>query len=77
MNLKFSHRLSKVIVNLQGDNWPSGDYSLKLNHVFTDVSVDLNALSFSYGDDIEDVIMAANGNMSYKAVLPPANFDKR
>lgn len=76
VNLKFSHRLSKVIINLQGDNWPSGDYSLKLNNVFTDVSVDLNALSFSYGDDIDDVIMAANGNMSYKAVLPPQTLIK-
>ncbi|MDO3390408.1 fimbrillin family protein [Bacteroides sp. ET489] len=76
VDLKFSHRLSKLIVNLEGSNWPSGDYTLKLNDVYTNASVDLNAMNFSYGDRKGEVIMAANGNMSYKAVLPPQTLAK-
>ena len=71
VDLKFRHRLSKLIVNLEGGNWPSGDYTLKLNSVYTNASVDLNAMNFTYGNKKGEVIMAANGNMSYKAVLPP------
>ena len=71
VDLKFRHRLSKLIVNLEGGNWPSGDYTLKLNSVYTNASVDLNAMNFTYGNKKGEVIIAANGNMSYKAVLPP------
>lgn len=76
VDLKFSHRLSKVVVNLTGNNWPSGDYKLKLNDVYTSASVDLNDLTFTYGNKKGEVIMATNGNLSYKAVLPPQVLEK-
>ncbi|MDY3266603.1 MAG: fimbrillin family protein [Phocaeicola sp.] len=71
VDLKFSHRLSKLIINLEGSNWPSGDYSIKLNDVYTNASVDLNALSFAKGNKKGNITMSSNGNMSYKAILPP------
>ena len=76
VDLKFSHRLSKLIINLEGSNWPSGDYTLKLNNVYTNASVDLNAMDFTYGDRTGEIIMTGNGNMSYKAVLPPQTLSK-
>lgn len=76
VDLKFSHRLSKLIINLEGNNWPSGDYSIKLNNVSISASVDLNALSFSKGNKTGDIIMSSNGNMSYKAILPPQTIYK-
>ena len=71
VELNFSHRLSKVIVTLEGNNWPSGDKSLTINQTKVNASVDLNALTFVAGSTNADVICADNGTNSFKAILPP------
>ncbi|WP_300814093.1 fimbrillin family protein [uncultured Bacteroides sp.] len=75
VSLKFNHRLSKMIINLQGDNWPSGDMGLSLVNVYTTAKVDLNSLSFTATGNRGDVICSDNGTRSFKAILPPQLFE--
>lgn len=70
--LKFNHRLSKIIVRAGGNNWPSGNTEIQITNVATQVSVDLNASSFtSTGSSNGSVVCTTNGTNSYKAILPP------
>lgn len=70
--LKFNHRLSKIIVNAGGSNWPSGNVEIQFTNVATQVSVDLNTSSFtSTGNSNGSVVCTTNGTNSYKAILPP------
>lgn len=71
VSLKFNHRLSKLIINLQGDNWPSGDMSFSLNSVYTSSKVDLNSLTFTATGQQSNVTCSDNGTKSFKVILPP------
>ena len=76
VSLKFSHRLSKLIINLQGDNWGSGNMSLSMKNVYSSVNADLNSLSFVATGSRGDVICSDNGTRSFKVILPPQCFNK-
>lgn len=69
--LTFNHRLFNLIVSLKGDNWPTGNMSLRLNDIYTSVNVDLNALTFTPTGNKKDVVCSDNGTKSFKVILPP------
>ncbi|MCR8872945.1 fimbrillin family protein [Phocaeicola barnesiae] len=76
VQLNFSHRLSKVIVNMAGTNWPSGDRKLTLNNPRVSASVDLNDLTFTSTSTRDAVVCSENGTNSFKAILPPQTIGK-
>ena len=76
VSLKFSHRLSKLIINLQGDNWPSGTPAFEVRNAQTSVNVDLNALTFTGNGNYQNVRGSDDGTKAFKAILPPQTFAK-
>lgn len=74
--LKFSHRLSKLIINLQGDNWPSGTPAFEVHRAQSSVDVDLNALTFTSTGNAQNVRASGDGTKAFKAILPPQTFAK-
>jgi hypothetical protein len=76
VQLNFSHRLSKVIVNLTGNNWPSGDRLLTIKNAKVSATANLNNLTFTSTSVSGDVICTDNGTNSFKVILPPQTILK-
>lgn len=74
--LKFDHRLSKMIINMEGTGWPSGDLKVTLKDVYTSIAVDLNTLTFTPTGSKGTVVCSSNGTKSFKAILPPQTITK-
>ena len=74
--LKFSHRLSRIIVNLSGDGWAGDDIKVWIPSAKYTAAVDVNALTFTANSSSADLYFAPNGNRSYKLILPPQSFQK-
>ncbi len=74
--LKFDHRLSKMIINMEGAGWPSGDMKVTLKNVYTSIAVDLNTLTFTPTGSKGTVVCSSNGTKSFKAILPPQTITK-
>lgn len=74
--LKFSHRLSRIIVNLSGDGWAGDDIKVWIPSAKYIAAVDVNALSFTANSNSADIYFAPNGNRSYKLILPPQTFQQ-
>ena len=75
VNLLFSHRLSRVVVNLQGEALGTGTATVKLNNVNTGCNVDLNANTFTAYESSSTVYCADNGTNSYKAIIVPQTIE--
>lgn len=71
VNLKFDHRLSKVVINLTGDGWTSGNVAVSVKNVMTTANVNLNDMTFVGIGSKADIACAPNGTLSYKLILPP------
>lgn len=71
VDLPFSHRLSKIVINLEGESWTGSDIQVKLKNVYTFASVNLNNFTFIGTDSKDDIICASNGTRSFKAIIPP------
>lgn len=76
VQLNFSHRLSKVIVNLIGNNWPAGDRLLTIKNAKVNATANLNNLTFTSTSTQGDVICTDNGTNSFKVILPPQTILK-
>ena len=75
VDLVFSHRLSHVVVNLEGDALGTGYTTVKLNNVNTGCDVDLNANTFTAYESRATVTCAENGTNSYKAIIVPQTIE--
>ena len=75
VDLVFSHRLSHVVVNLQGEALGTGTATVKLNNVNTGCNVDLNANTFTAYESSSTVYCADNGTNSYKAIIVPQTIE--
>lgn len=71
VELKFSHRLSKIIINLTGDGWTGNNISVKMRNVIATASIDLNSVTFVGAGSKKDIVCAPNGTRSYKVIVPP------
>lgn len=71
VELKFGHRLSKIVFNLIGDGWTGNDFTVKIKNVMTKASVDLNSATFVGIGEKKDVVCAPNGTRSFKVIVPP------
>lgn len=81
-NLKFSHRLSNIVVNLDFEQTPTSEVSLVFSNVARSVIANLNTNVFEptaspTGPTPDEGVCAAyNGTNSYKAILPPQSIEK-
>ena len=76
VNLIFSHRMSHVIVNLDGEGIGTGIPTVKLNNVNTGCDIDLNANTFTAFESRNTVYCTDNGTNSYKAIIVPQTIKK-
>ena len=76
VDLIFSHRMSHVIVNLDGEGIGTGIPTVKLNNVNTGCDIDLNANTFTAFESRNTVYCTDNGTNSYKAIIVPQTIKK-
>ena len=76
VNLVFSHRMSHVIVNLEGEGIGTGTPTVKLNNVNTGCNIDVNANTFTAFESRNTVYCTDNGTNSYKAIIVPQTIKK-
>lgn len=71
VNLKFSHRMSRIQIRLMGKDLTNKKISLKLIGVKTKVSVDLNANTFIAAGPASEVAMRQTAANTYEAIIAP------
>ena len=76
VDLKFNHRLSRIIVNITGDGWGGDNISVVLRNAYISAAVDVNALTFTAKGSKSDMYFGENGNRSFKLILPPQAYEK-
>lgn len=72
VDLKFYHRLSRLVVNIIGFNI-AGDLNLELQNVYSGAEVDMNANTFIADTSSEKINVIPNreGANSYTVIIPP------
>ena len=76
VDLVFSHRLSHVIVNLEGESLGTEHVTVRLTDVNVGCDVNLNNNTFIEYDSKETVCLTDNGTNSYKAIIVPQTIEK-
>lgn len=76
VDLVFSHRLSHVVVNLEGEDLGTGYATVRLNDVNTGCDVNLNNNTFVAYDSKKTVYFTDNGTNSYKVIIVPQTIEK-
>lgn len=71
VDLKFSHRLAKVVLNLSTVNIPAGEQSVTFKRVYTSVNADIADNNFTETGSRYDVISSPDGTNGFKVILPP------
>lgn len=69
VDLKFSHRLSKVVLNLV--DVPSGSQSVTFCRLYTSVEADITENDYRESGSRYNVKACQNGSNSFKVILPP------
>lgn len=72
--LNFSHRLSRICIDLSGNNLTSKTISMRLNDVCYETSFDLNTNSFTPTNKKSDILMGETSTNRYEAILVPQTF---
>ena len=72
--LKFSHRMSRVIVRVTGKDLGSKNISMKLKNVQTQATADLNANTFSGTGATGEVIMGVHSTNAFEAIVAPQSL---
>lgn len=71
VGLVFSHRLSHVVINLEGNVLGTGAPIVNLTNVSTTCDVNFSANSYVASDNLDNIQCADNGTNSYKAIIVP------
>ena len=68
--LSFSHRLSNLIIDLEGSNM-GGNITVELPSVYTTTKVNLNNVTFETSGNRNSVVCNENGTNSWRAIIAP------
>ena len=72
VDLVFTHRLSKIIINISSSDMPAGEQSIVFKNVKNYASINLRTNTFSSIEGYRaDIIGSSNGTNSFKVILPP------
>lgn len=74
-NLKFDHRLSNIIVNLEFNKVPSGSIDLNFQ-AQRNASINLKTNSYGATGSVSSIKAAPNGTNSFKVILPPQTISE-
>ena len=72
--LNFNHRLSRICVDISGENIATKKVSMRLNNVCYEVSYDLNANTFIATGNRSDILMGETSTNRFEAILLPQTF---
>ena len=75
VELKFSHRLSHIAVNLSGDNLASKTITMRLTNVLRSANIDLNANSFEGTGSTGTINMGETATNSFEAIIAPQTVE--
>ncbi len=76
VDLVFSHRLSHIVVNLEGEALGTGNATVRLNNVNIGCDANLNNNTFVAYESRNTVYCTDNGTNSYKAIIVPQTIEK-
>mgnify|MGYP002623646903 CR=1 FL=1 len=76
VDLTFNHRLSNVIVELQGDNLASKSVSAKATNVQRTVQMGLNANAFVANGNKGEILMNSAYTNAYQCIIAPQDIAK-
>ena len=75
VDLVFSHRLSKIVLNVSSEQMPAGDLTAVFKNVKYRAAVNLNNNTYHGVEGVvSDVIASPNGTNSFKILLPAQGF---
>ena len=75
VDLTFSHRLSRIIVNLEGSDLGSSSATMQLTNVLRTSSYDLNANTFVGVSDPGDIQMMESSTNRFEAIMAPQTVE--
>lgn len=70
VELAFDHMMSKLVINIHGDNLPIGTHEAFLDNVYRSCNVDLNTKQVSIAGSTSYIEASANGTNSFRALFP-------
>ncbi len=76
VTLNFWHILSKVVIDMSGEDLPSGDCSVTLNDVCYEATIDLVDMTYQTSETKSEILMCDDGNKRQKAILAPQVLEK-
>ena len=71
VDLEFSHKMCKVVVEFTGDNIASKNISVKLNNFYIEALVDLNSDLCTAIDELAAVTPYKSSSTEFKAIVAP------
>lgn len=71
VDLYFDHLMCKIVINIHGNEFPTGEWICMFDNVYTEAVVNLNDRSASAVGELGYVLGSLNGNNSFKVLLPP------
>lgn len=71
VDLHFDHLMCKVVININSDNFPTGERLCLFNNVYTESYVDLDDATVETVGEQTMIWGSLNGTNSFKALLPP------
>ena len=75
VNMRFSHRLSRVIVKLEGVNLENKKISVSLKGIKTQTAVNLTSGTYEGTGDASDVVMGQTATNTYEAIIAPQQIE--
>ena len=71
VSLEFNHRMSSIEVKLSGENIATRSVSVKLNSLYTECNVDINADTYTATGTKNDIILGEHSSNTYQAIIVP------
>ncbi len=71
VQLNFSHRLSRICIEIKGENLASKTVTMKLSNVRYEMSYDLNANTFAATDKKSEIQMGETSTNYFEAIVVP------
>lgn len=71
VNLGFTHRLSNIEIDFQGDNLMNKDIKVQLENVYTSCKVDINNNTCQAIGSKDNVVMGEESNNAFQAIIVP------
>lgn len=76
VDLEFNHRLSNIVINFYGSNLANKKMEVRLENVYVDCQVDINANTYTSIGSKKSVIMGEESTNTFHAIIVPQSVSK-